>query len=239
LWRTKPTDRFVLRWIKLHLSAPLTCRLAGSSALQPKTVTLVAASSGVAAGVALALGHPLLGGCLGAAGQILDGVDGQLARLRGSASARGAFWDSVLDRYADGALVFGLGLYILRHPAGLPQSLLLLLFALAIIGSNLISYSSARASSLALDLGGPTRASKGTRTTVIIVAAWATPLTSLAPAVALLYLAVHPQVEVLRRLRRAGREQKGTSSKGEEPLAATAPAGDDGPAKSPPHQPKG
>jgi phosphatidylglycerophosphate synthase len=130
-------------------------------------------------------------------------VDGQFARLTGQQSKGGAFWDSVLDRYADGAMVIGTTLYLIRLPYAWPPWLLIALGATGIMGSNLVSYSSARAESLGIDLGRPTLASKGTRSTVMILCAWGSLFWQGMPLLALLYLAVHPTITVLVRLKRA------------------------------------
>lgn len=128
--------------------------------------------------------------------------------MTGKQSKGGAFWDSVLDRYADGAMVVGLIIYLVRLPFPLPTWVLLVLGALAVIGSNLISYSSARAESLGIDLGRPTLASKGTRTSVIILCAWGSLIWHEVPIFALFYLAVHPNAVVVRRLiRTSGKSQ--------------------------------
>jgi phosphatidylglycerophosphate synthase len=205
-WQTKPSDRFVLRWIKIHLAARITPCLLTHDLLRPWMVTLCAAFLGVSAGVALAVGWAFLAGTLAACAQVLDGVDGQLARLKGVQSRGGAFWDSVLDRYADGALVIGLILYLLRPPALLPSAVILTAGSLALIGSNLVSYTSARAEALGIDLGKPTLANKGTRTAVIICCAWAGVLWPQAPLAALLYLCLHPNGVVIRRLTRTLRD---------------------------------
>ena len=63
---------------------------------------------GMVAGAVFAAGWGMLAGLLAGASQILDGVDGQYARLTGTESSAGAFLDSVLDRYSDGFLVLGL-----------------------------------------------------------------------------------------------------------------------------------
>ena len=201
-WKTKPTDRFVLKWIKLNLSARITPRLLKHEALRPWMITLFSASLGVVAGAVFALGCGWAAGCIAAVAQVLDGVDGQLARLTGRQSKGGAFWDSVLDRYADGAMVMGLSVYLVRLPHGLPAWTILCLAFLAVTGSNLISYSTARADGLGLDLGPPTLASKGSRTSVMVLCAWATIFWSSAPVPALLYLAVHPNCVVASRLMR-------------------------------------
>jgi hypothetical protein len=55
LWQTKPTDRFVLKWIKCHLSARITPRLVRVKWLRPWMITVSSASLGVLAGVAFAM----------------------------------------------------------------------------------------------------------------------------------------------------------------------------------------
>lgn len=199
-WMTKPTDRFVLKWIKLNLSARITPHLKAWPWVAPWHITLVSTFLGCLAGLVFALGIGWLGGIIAAASQILDGVDGQYARLTGRVSKSGAFWDSVLDRYTDGAMVIGMSVYLIRLPFPMQQWLLIFISALAFVGSNLISYSSARAETLGLDLGNPTLASKGTRSSVMILCALFSFFWPELPILALIYLAIHPNGAVLYRL---------------------------------------
>ena len=201
-WLTKPSDRFVLKWIKCHLSARVTPRLAAVPGVRPWMVTVFSAALGVVAGVVFAMGWGAAAGVLAGVAQVLDGVDGQLARLTGRQTRGGAFLDSVLDRYADGAMVLGIIVYLIRLPAPIPAWSLLALGFLALAGSGNISYSSARAESLGLDLGPPTLASKGTRTTVMVLAALGSALWPLLPLAALIYLALHSNVVVVTRILR-------------------------------------
>ena len=202
-WQTKPTDRFVLKWIKTQLSARITPRLAAFKWLNPWMITLFSSALGSLAGLVFALGWGWIAGCLAAVAQIFDGVDGQFARLTASQSKEGAFWDSVLDRYADGAVVIGMVIYLIRSPLLFPSWVIILLGSLALIGGNLISYSSARADALGIHLGKPTLASKGTRSTVMILCAWGSALWPGVPLLALIYLAVHPNIVIVRRLGKA------------------------------------
>ncbi|MBF0525807.1 MAG: CDP-alcohol phosphatidyltransferase family protein [Deltaproteobacteria bacterium] len=197
---TKPTDRFILKWIKLNLSAPITIRLVDTAWLTPGMVTIFSTILGMTAGLVFAMGHGGTAGLLGALSQVLDGVDGQLARLSGRQTRQGAFLDSVLDRYTDGAMVFGMFIYMVKLPPPIPRWVVLIIGALALIGSNLISYSSARANELGLDLGRPTLASKGTRMSVTISCALVSVILPAAPLIALIYLAIHPNMVVLKRL---------------------------------------
>lgn len=205
-WQTKPTDRFVLKWIKCHLSARITPRVAKITWLSPWMITVSSSVLGMAAGAVFALGWGLFAGLLAAISQILDGVDGQFARLTGQQSRGGAFLDSVLDRYSDGALVIGLTVFSLG--LDVPAWLVGTLGALALIGSGNISYSSARAESLGIQFGKPTLASKGTRTTVTALSGLASPFVPIMPLVALCYLVLHTNIVVLYRIGRASGPQE-------------------------------
>jgi phosphatidylglycerophosphate synthase len=204
-WKTKPSDRFILKWIKCHLSARISPRLVGMAWLRPWMITVTSASLSVAAGVLFAVKCAWLGGLVAACSQILDGVDGQLARLTGRQSPAGAFLDSVMDRYGDGCLVIGSVVYAMRLSAGIPAWQLLALATLALIGSNLISYSSARADSLGISLGKPTFASKGTRTTVTALCGMGSLVWAPMPVAALAYVAVHTNLVLTYRLFRVVR----------------------------------
>lgn len=201
-WMTKPTDRFVLKWIKINLSSHVTARLVNIQWLQPWMITVVSALVGLVAGATFAIGRPFIGALVAAVSQVLDGVDGQLSRRTGKASTAGAFLDSCLDRYSDGALVLGLLINELRTSPDDVAGFVLTIGALALIGSGLISYSSARADSLTLDIGKPTLASKGTRTSVVVIAGLLSPVTPIMPFLALCYLAIHTNVVVVLRILR-------------------------------------
>ena len=204
-WKTKPTDRFVLRFIKLYISAPVSILLVRLfPGAKPAGLTLSATALGICGGIAFGLGMAWLGGLLAACAQILDGVDGQVARLTGRVSSRGALLDSVADRYMDFALLFGIFFYCLRYSSSFGEGVgivnldwLILIAALATAGSSQISYFTARAASLNLDFRRPEFAGKGSRTTVIIICGLLSPLWIHFPFLALLYLAVHPNIAVI------------------------------------------
>jgi phosphatidylglycerophosphate synthase len=199
-WKTKPTDRFILKWIKMNLSARITPKLVALERLRPWMITLFSTGVGVFAGVVFAAGWGWIAAFLAAFAQVMDGVDGQFSRLTGMQSKGGAFLDSVLDRYFDLALTIGLVVYLIRLPVGFPPWLLLVVGFLALAGGSLISYTTARAESLGIPMGKPTLASKGTRTSVIVISGWASLLWPPAPLLALVYIAVHPNIVVIRRI---------------------------------------
>ncbi|HEY0463475.1 MAG TPA: CDP-alcohol phosphatidyltransferase family protein [Polyangiaceae bacterium] len=123
-------------------------RSVSRTGVSPDTLTLTSlvissASLPLAAfGMLPAAGASLL---LGAAFDVLDGI---VARERGMASAAGEVLDSVVDRYADAAPLFGLAIF---YRASVP-ALLLVLFA--ILGSMLVSYVRARSEAVSLSLPG-------------------------------------------------------------------------------------
>ncbi len=60
----------------------------------------------------------VLGGVLIQAGSVVDGSDGEVARLKGIATPRGAWLDTMLDRYADLAMTFAIVAAYARHLPG-------------------------------------------------------------------------------------------------------------------------
>lgn len=75
---------------------------------------------------------------------IFDMVDGRVARATNQVTVFGAFFDSVIDRYSDVALFFGLLVYYARAN----RFFYVVLVAFVMISSVLVSYTRARAESL-------------------------------------------------------------------------------------------
>ncbi len=88
-----------------------------------------------------AYGYPIAAAILVQASSIVDGIDGDLARLKGLTSVFGGFMDSVLDRYADALIVMGLTLWA----AGESSSVTVWITGfLALAGTFAVTYSRAR-----------------------------------------------------------------------------------------------
>lgn len=75
---------------------------------------------------------------------VFDMVDGRVARATGQVTTFGAFFDSVIDRFSDVALFFGLLVYYARAN----RFFYVVLVALVMTGSVMVSYTRARAESL-------------------------------------------------------------------------------------------
>lgn len=111
----------------------------------PDAITILSVLLSIAAGIALAAGQLSLGGWLYLFAGACDFVDGRLARESGQASPAGAAMDSVLDRYAESAVLVGLG-WLFR------DSVVLVLVLLALVGSNMVPYVRARGEGLGVDV---------------------------------------------------------------------------------------
>ncbi|MGA8113701.1 MAG: CDP-alcohol phosphatidyltransferase family protein [Actinocatenispora sp.] len=109
----KTTDGLICTYLNRPLSRPVTLALLRTG-LSPDVLTVLSFLVTVAGAVGLAAGADgrwwtvLLGGLLVQAGSVLDGIDGEVARISLRASPRGALLDTILDRYADLAVVAGL-----------------------------------------------------------------------------------------------------------------------------------
>jgi CDP-L-myo-inositol myo-inositolphosphotransferase len=99
-------DGYVAANLNRPISTRLTARLAGT-AIRPNHVTIAAFLLALAAAGLFATGAyglAVLGALLLQGSSILDGVDGELARLKHLSTPGGAWLDTVMDRYADVAV---------------------------------------------------------------------------------------------------------------------------------------
>lgn len=99
---------------------------------------------GLAAGVCLAFGHFGTAAVFSAICSILDSLDGLVARMTGTSSDAGEVLDATVDRYVEAFFVIGLVVYYREIPA------LMLLALAALVGSFMVSYSTAKAEALSV-----------------------------------------------------------------------------------------
>lgn len=107
----KPVDGLVARHLNRRLSLALTRRLVGHPAVTPNAMTGVMLAISLSGALAAARGgyaHTLAGAALMQLGSILDGVDGELARLRFEETPLGAWLDTVADDLTNVAFWAGL-----------------------------------------------------------------------------------------------------------------------------------
>jgi CDP-L-myo-inositol myo-inositolphosphotransferase len=137
--RDKSNDGPVSRYLNRPLSVLLSRHLAKFN-ITPNQVSLFSFLCSLLAAGLFALGGYLallLGGVLAQFASIIDGCDGELARLKYQSSDFGGWFDAVLDRYADAFLLFGLTWHLLAEEA---SGWVFFTGFMAIIGSFMLSY---------------------------------------------------------------------------------------------------
>jgi CDP-L-myo-inositol myo-inositolphosphotransferase len=125
-----PVSRFLNRRISVTISW-LISRFRPS----PDALSILSFLVGVAGAVLLGAGQAVWGAALVQACSILDGVDGEVARLSLRAGARGTLWDGFLDRLGDAAICAGLGIWALGQ--GIEPGWVVALVAAATTGAML------------------------------------------------------------------------------------------------------
>jgi CDP-diacylglycerol--glycerol-3-phosphate 3-phosphatidyltransferase len=109
--------------------------------INPNLITLIGCGINLLAGILLAIGSWIVGGILILVAGAFDIMDGAIARGDERTSLFGGFIDSVMDRYSDLFLMFGI-LVFYASKDSLPM---VVLTSLVIIGTILVPYSRAKA----------------------------------------------------------------------------------------------
>ncbi len=115
-----------------------------SLGISANTITSLCIALGAGAGILLAFGEFGLAAAAMVVASLGDAVDGLVARRSGSVSVGGALLDASGDRYQEFFFLGGLAVYFRESPAALVATLL------ALAGSFMVSYSSAKAEALAV-----------------------------------------------------------------------------------------
>ena len=138
------TTRFEA-WVRRHAERFVSAL--GRLPVTPNQITVVGTALTFAAAFLVAMGHLRWGALVLAFAGTFDILDGALARSTRASYPYGAFLDSTLDRYSEGAMYIGLAAYFVS--AGGPWERWLVLGTVAALaGSFLVSYVRARAQSL-------------------------------------------------------------------------------------------
>jgi phosphatidylglycerophosphate synthase len=123
--------------IAQHLNRPVSQRITErllSRNVSPWQISLASFLTTLVAGLSFAMGHATTGGLVAQFASVLDGVDGEVARIRYQDSPFGGVYDALLDRIGDAALIGGMTLYGWLMGAG--HSVVALGFG-AVAGSSL------------------------------------------------------------------------------------------------------
>lgn len=111
----------------------------------PAVVTVLGLVLTIAGAVLIATGELVLGASIAGFGVVLDALDGPLARHLGTASNRGAFLDTMADRFGEIAIWIGLSVHLRADQR------LLVLCVVSLALSLLVPYVRAHAELLGLE----------------------------------------------------------------------------------------
>nr|HID58125.1 hypothetical protein [Desulfobacterales bacterium] len=157
--RGKQNDGPVSRYLNRPLSINISRYLARLP-VTPNQISLASFFCSVLAAKLFALGNYLAltaGGFLAQFASIIDGCDGEIARLKFQESKFGGWFDAVLDRYADAFLLLGLTWHVYTNNT---NKFVVFIGFMAIIGSFMLSYTADKYDSLMRSL---TRSPRGIR----------------------------------------------------------------------------
>ena len=119
----------------------LIVRALALSKIHPNVLTFLGLVINIVAAVLLAAGQFRPAGLVIIGAGVFDMVDGRVARETNQVTRFGGFFDSVLDRYSDLGLLVGLLVYY----GSINRPFYVVLTAIAMTGSVMVSYTRARA----------------------------------------------------------------------------------------------
>ena len=202
--RSKSNDGPVARYLNRPISVQVSRRLVTLD-VTPNQISLFSFLCSLLAAGLFALGGYLAllaGGVLAQFASIIDGCDGEVARLKYQTSDFGGWFDAVLDRYADAFLLFGLTWHV--RQSGTSDWVLFIGF-MAIIGSFMLSYTADKYDDVMrerIEAGSTAGVRLGRDVRVFLIFLGA--VTNLVLPV-LVMIAVAMNLETLRRVRIAGK----------------------------------
>ncbi len=192
----KASDGPVSRLLNRPISIRITRRLLYTG-ITPNELSLISFAVCVLGALAFLIpgyGGLLLGGILAQTASILDGCDGEVARLKYMRSDFGGWFDAVLDRYADAFLIIGLTFHVYEGRDLFP----LLVGFFALTGTFMNSYTADKYDGLMRRLvpeGGYFRVGRDVRLFIIFIGALAG-----RPLLLLLVIALAMNLETIRRV---------------------------------------
>ena len=176
--------------------------------IPPNAVTLAGPVAVSLVFVPMQAGHQRWAGAVLILAGAFDLLDGAVARISKGITPFGGFLDSVVDRYTDFIMLFGILVYLIRHVDGPGRLLYLVLWGLAVVGTATTPYVRARAETVVPEckVGFMERAE---RTVTIIIGVLAANVHITLWILAIFTNLVAIQRIFYARLRMTGREPKG------------------------------
>jgi len=133
---TKTSDGIVSRYINRQISSRISIQLYRSGIfINPDIISLTGFLIACLGGIAIILGRLIIGGILVQVSSMIDGIDGEIARLFKKPSIRGGILDLLLDRIAD--LFIVIAIVVSSWPVGVFEGVASLIAAANVV---LVSY---------------------------------------------------------------------------------------------------
>ena len=138
--RGKSTDGLVSRYLNRRVSTLISNYILSRGCKpSPNKLTIIFFLFSLLAPAFYIYGHARIAGVIVQASSILDGVDGEIARATGACSRRGAFLDSMIDRFTNILFITSASVYLLQYSSMDP--LVVLVASLSCLaGDILVSY---------------------------------------------------------------------------------------------------
>lgn len=102
----KKEDGIVSKKINRKISIKISKILVKYDIFTPNVITIISFIIAIISGIFFLLKKYILAGILAQVSSIVDGCDGEVARIKSMRSKFGAIFDSILDRYADSFIFF-------------------------------------------------------------------------------------------------------------------------------------
>ncbi|MBD47818.1 MAG: hypothetical protein CL891_01820 [Dehalococcoidia bacterium] len=138
------TEGLVSAHLNRRLSRPLA-KLFAKTLVTPNHISFLSFIVAIGSLSLFLTGHNVWAGIVAQTSSVVDGVDGDLARIKNMKSSFGGFFDAILDRYSDLAILGGLTFWALQFEVRFDNMIVIAAGLAATIGSFMISYSRARA----------------------------------------------------------------------------------------------
>lgn len=140
---TKPGDGFISKNLNRKISTRISKRLV-KTGITPNQITLMSTFLALVSTIFFSIGNQIYvfsGGIVAQTTSILDGCDGEIARLKMLDSPYGSWLDASLDRYVDAMIILGISYgYWLNHK----DILIWIISFCSLIGSFMVSYTQTR-----------------------------------------------------------------------------------------------
>lgn len=190
----KPTDGPIARYINRPVSVKIS-KFISKTNITPNLLSFLSFIGCLISALFFSLGDYLnivIGGFIAQFSSIIDGCDGEIARLKFQQSAYGAWFDAVLDRYADGMIILGMtyGYYHFHTNLGV----WIIGFA-ALMGSFMNSYTAIKYDAIFAKKRNGIRLGRDVRLFIIMIGALINQI-----FYTLLLLAILTNVESIRRI---------------------------------------